>query len=120
MLTWLTVAVLLAVAVLAGFALWYLVRDRLIDDWMLLVAAAVELGLLVQAVVGAVRSGAVDDAAERATFLAYALTLPIIPPVTAYVAIKEKTRWAMGVILAGAFTIAVMTGRLDQIWSAHA
>lgn len=120
MLTWLTVAVLVAVAVLAGFALWNLVRDRLIDDWMLLVSAVVEVGLVAQAVVAAARSGGVDDAAERATFLAYALTLPIIPPITAYIAIKEKTRWAMGVILAGAFAIAVMTGRLDQIWGAHA
>jgi hypothetical protein len=34
-----------------------------------------------------------------------------------FLAIKEKTRWAMGVIVAGAFAVGVMTGRLQQIWN---
>ena len=48
--------------------------------------------------------------------LAYALTLPIIPPVVVFIALKEKTRWAMGVVIAGAFTVGVMTYRILQIW----
>ncbi len=120
MLSWLTVLVLVAVGLLVLGAAYYTWRDRLIDDRLLLVAAVLELGLIVQAVVGAARVGQVDTGAERATFLAYALSLPVIPPAVTYLAIKEKTRWSMGVIVAGGFAVGVMTGRLAQIWSMHA
>jgi hypothetical protein len=119
-LSWLTVVVLVASAVLALDAGYYAWQDKLIDDRLLLVAAVLELALIVQAVV--VLAGVGDlggGGAEKATFAAYGLTLPFIPPVVAFLAIKEKTRWSMGVIAAGAFAVAVMTGRLGQIWSLH-
>ena len=99
MLVPLTTAVMVAVAALGLVALIYLALDRPVDDGLLLVAALVELGLLVLAVTTAV-----------------ALTLPIIPPVVVFIALKEKTRWAMGVVIAGAFTVGVMTYRILQIW----
>jgi hypothetical protein len=113
----LTVAVYVVaglLAVLAGFYAW---RDRLIDDRLLLTAAVLELALLAQAVLVLANVGEVSGGgSEKATFAAYGLTLPLIPPAVAFVAIKEKTRWAMGVVVAGAFAVAVMTGRLQQIW----
>lgn len=113
----LTVAIFAASAALALAAAFYAWRDRLIDDRLLLVAAVLEVALLVQAVVVLVNVGEVTGAgAEKATFAAYGLTLPLIPPAVAFLAIKEKTRWSMGVIVAGAFAVAVMTGRLQQIW----
>jgi hypothetical protein len=116
----LTVAVYAASAALAVMAGWYAWRDRLIDDRLLLVAGLLELGLLVQAVVVLVTVGDVGGGgAEKATYAAYGLTLPFIPPAVALLAIKEKTRWAMGVIAAGAFAVAIMTGRLQQIWDLH-
>jgi hypothetical protein len=116
----LTIAIYAASAVLALMAGWYAWRDRLIDDRLLLVAGLLELGLLVQAVVVLVTVGDVGGGgAEQATYAAYGLTLPFIPPAVAFLAIKEKTRWAMGVIAAGAFAVAVMTGRLQQIWDLH-
>jgi hypothetical protein len=112
-----TLTVFAASAVLAVAAGLYAWRDRLIDDRLLLVAAVLEVALLVQAVVGVANLGDITgDGAEKATFAAYALTLPLIPPAVAFLAIKEKTRWAMGVIAAGAFAVAIMTGRLQQIW----
>ena len=115
----LTIAVHVAVGVLVVVAGWYLVRDRIVDDGLLLVAALVELGLLVLAVTTAVVHGRVTGTGEGATMLAYALTLPIIPPVVVFIALKEKTRWAMGVVIAGAFTVGVMTYRILQIWQTH-
>ncbi|HEX2704126.1 MAG TPA: hypothetical protein VHM65_00055 [Candidatus Lustribacter sp.] len=120
MLAWLTTVVLLATVALAVVATIRLVRNDLIDDGVLLVAAVLEVGLIAQLVVCATRMSQVSSAAERATFLAYAASLPFIPAGTAFLAIKEKSRWAMGVILVGAFAIGVMTGRLQQIWNLNA
>lgn len=112
----LTTFVMIAVGVLAIMSLGYLAIDRLVDDALLLVTAVVELGLIVLAVAAAVVHGRVSGTGEGATMLAYALTLPILPPIVVFIAIKEKTRWAMGVVLAGAFTVGVMTYRILQIW----
>jgi hypothetical protein len=116
-LSWLTIAILVAAAVLLLVAAFYAVVDRLVDDRLLLVAAVLELALVVQAVVALVNLGGVPgDGGDRATFAAYAVTLPLVPPALALLAIKEKTRWSMGVVAAGAFAITVMTARLEQIW----
>jgi hypothetical protein len=116
----LTVALYVASASLAVMAGWYAWRDRLIDDRLLVVAGLLELGLVVQAVVVLTSVGDVGGGgAEQATYAAYGLTLPFVPPAVAFLAIKEKTRWAMGVVVAGAFAVAIMTGRLQQIWDLH-
>lgn len=114
----LTVAVFVAAVVLLVVAGWYAVRERLVDDRLLLVAAVLELGLLVQVVVALVHVGeVVGGGGEKATFAAYAVTLPFVPPAAVFLALKEKTRWAMGVVVVGAFGVAVMTARLQQIWN---
>lgn len=119
MLVPLTTLVLVAVGVLGVLALAYLIIDRLVDDLMLLTTAVVELLLLALVVGSAIAMGQVEGDGEGATMLAYALTLPILPPIVVFIALKEKTRWAMGVVLAGAFTVGVMTYRILQIWQTH-
>jgi hypothetical protein len=114
----LTVVVLVAAVLLMGLAGWYAAGGRLVDDRLLLVAAVLELGLLVQLVVGLAHLRTVPGGgAEQATFVAYAVTLPFVPPAAVFLALKEKTRWAMGVVVVGAFAAAVMTARLQQIWN---
>ena len=115
----LTYAVVGAATLLCVLSIGYAVLDRLIDDWLLGVAALVELGLLVLLVVGLIGMDRIDDSAERATFVAYLVTLPVIPVGTAFFAIKEKSRWAMGSIAVGGFAVAVMTARLLQIWGMY-
>ena len=107
-------------AVLLAMAGWYAARDRLFDDRLLAVAGVVEIALLVQLVTGLIGLGRVAGTAERATFVAYLLTLPVIPVMTAFFAIKEKTRWSMGAVAVGAFGVVVMVVRLQQIWGGHA
>ena len=109
----------LSVLLLAA-AGWYAARDRLLDDWLLGAVLLLEVGLLVQLVRGLVVMGEIGDAGERATFAAYLLTLPVVPLGTAFLALKEKTRWAMGAVAVGAFGIFVMVARLQQIWGLHA
>lgn len=116
----LTVAVLAASLALMLLAGWYAVRSMLLDDRLLLTAALLEIGLVVQLVVALAHLGRVPgSAAERATFAAYAITLPFVPPAAVFLALKEKTRWSMVVVAVGAFAAAVMTARLQQIWSMH-
>lgn len=113
-LSWVVIGSSLLALVLAGFYAW---RDRLFDDGLLALLAVAEVAVLAQ--VGVVLAHVGDLRAEKATFLAYALTLPFVPPATAYLAIKEKTRWAMATVAVGAFAVAVMTVRLGQIWGLH-
>lgn len=99
-------------------ALGYAWRDRLIDDPLLIAVALVELAVIVQAVIALVRIGSLET--EKATFAAYALTLPFVPPFAAWLAIKEKSRWAMASIAIGAGSVAIMTYRMHQIWTLYA
>ena len=112
-LTIVVCAASLVLMVLAGF---YAYRDRLIDDLLLGFAAVVLLGTVVQLVIGLARMSSIDEGSELATFAAYLVSLPFIPLMTTFLAIKEKTRWAMGSIAVGAFAVLVMTARLQQIW----
>lgn len=100
-------------------AVYYAVRDKLIDDRLLAVAGLLELGLLVQLVAGLIGIGHIADSTEKATFVAYLVSLPVIPLGTAFLALKEKSRWAMGSLAVGAFAVAVMTARLLQIWNMY-
>ena len=107
-------------ALLFLVAVVYAWRDRLIDDRLLLLLGLIELGLVVQLVVGLMGLSDVGDETERATFAAYLVSLPLIPLGTGLLAIKEKTRWAMGSLAVGAFAVAVMTARCLQIWTMNA
>ncbi|MBM6400243.1 hypothetical protein [Phycicoccus sonneratiae] len=120
MIAWLTYVVVGLSVLLCLAAVWYAVRDRLIDDRLLVVAGLLELALVVLLVTGLVGLGHITDSAERATFVAYLVSLPVIPPGTAFLAIKEKSRWAMGSIAVGAFAVGVMSARLLQIWMSYA
>lgn len=115
----LTVIVCAASLVLMVLAGVFAYRDRLINDLLLGVAVVVFIGTIVQGVIGLVRMSAIEDGSALATFVAYLLTLPFVPLMTTYLAIKDKSRWAMGSIAVGAFAVFVMTARLQQIWNLH-
>jgi hypothetical protein len=112
----LTVAVLAACAVLLLLAAHHLWWDRLIDDPIIILSALIEVGLVVQLVIGLAQSGSIRDGAERATYIAYLFTVLVVLPVTVFIAIKERSRWAMGVVLGGAVVVAILVARILQIW----
>lgn len=115
-LTWGIVAGSALLMLLAGA---YAARDRLFDDLLLGLVALLEVAVLVQAYQGLTSMSAIGDPDERATFAAYVLTLPVVPLGTGFLALKEKTRWAMGALAVGAFAVAVMSIRCQQIWDLH-
>jgi len=118
-LLWLTLALSGLSVLLLLAAGWYAARDRLIDDVLLGASAVLVVGLVVQLVRGLTVMGAITDASERATFVAYLVTLPFVPVATAFLAIKEKSRWSMGALAVGAFGVFVMVVRIQQIWELH-
>lgn len=118
MFPWLTTVLYVSSAVLAVLAIWGIVRDAVLDDRMLAALAVMELALLAQAVVGMAQGLSRPGEWEQAVFFAYVLSVPFVPPLAGFLALKEKTRWGMGVLLLAAGVVAVFVVRLAQIWGA--
>jgi hypothetical protein len=82
------------------------------------VLGALELALVAQVVVGLVQGIGRSTDYEKAVFFAYLLTVPFISPVAVFLALKEKTRSSMLVVLGSAVVVGVLVARLVQIWNA--
>ncbi|MBP2706691.1 hypothetical protein JOL79_23055 [Microbispora sp. RL4-1S] len=106
-----------AALLLALVAVVTAVRDRPMGPVLLAGLAVLEVALLVQAGLALAKIGQVGD---KATFVGYLLGVVVIPPAAVWWGRAERTRWGPGVIAVAAFTVAVMTGRLLQIWNAGA
>ena len=111
--TWAVVALCTVTVIVAGI---YARSDRLMDDWLLGLVAVVEAAVVVQVVRGLTDLSHVANDSERLTLVAYLVSLPVVPVGTAFLAIKEKSRWSMAAIAVGAFAVAVMMLRCQQIW----
>jgi hypothetical protein len=115
---WLTVLVLGSAAVLGIVAVVYALTRRIVDDRMLIVLAVLEIALLAQVFVGLGQGLQRTTDFEKAVFFAYLLTVPFIAPVAVFLALKEKTRSSMLVVLGSALVVGVLVARLVQIWGA--
>ena len=116
-LLWLAVA---GCAVVAGWALWFVIRDRAVILKQLFAAAGVEAVILVQAVVAGVLQAAQDRAVDGPLFWGYLITAAIVLPIAAVWAFAERTKWSSVVLAVAAVTVAFLQWRLWQIWGAAA
>lgn len=82
--------------------------------------AVLEVGLLVQAVVGVVQLLGLDREIDRLSFVGYLVGPPLILPVAVVWSAAERTRWSAGVLAVACFSVPVMVVRLGQIWAGHA
>lgn len=87
--------------------------------WLYGLVALLEVGLLVQLVVGIVQLSTDDRQVETATFIGYLLTALLVPPIAAFWALLERTRWGPVVMVVGCLTVPVLIVRLRQVWEAH-
>jgi hypothetical protein len=87
----------MGMVLLAGFAL-------------LEVAVLVQLGFVIAAVAGGEGPG------EQATLWGYLAGVVVIPPAGVFLALAERSRWGPAILAVAGFAVAVMTGRLLQIW----
>lgn len=104
-------------AVLVVIAAYYLLREKLVDDLLLLASAILEVGLVVQLVVGLVQLGRAHGRVSAPIFVAYLFAILIVMPGAMLLALKERTRWGMVTVMSGALITAVLIARLQQIWS---
>lgn len=111
---------LLAVALclaLAGWAAWFAARDRPVILRQLFGAGAVEVVLVVQAVVAGVLQARGHEV-DGALFWGYLLTAALLLPIAAVWAFAERTRWSSVVLCVASLTVAFLLWRLWVIWGA--
>jgi hypothetical protein len=119
--------VLTVVALLTGLgALAMVIADRPLvlgskpTTALLVPLALLEVGLLVQAVVGVVRLNGTDREIDGLTFVGYLFGPVVIVPVALVWGLSERTRFGPAVLLVGCLSVPVMILRLTQIWAGHA
>jgi hypothetical protein len=113
-------ATVLDIAAVAG-ALWSFVLLLLKRPAGLLVLLGflglIELGLLVQAVLGLVALAGDHRPIESVTFVCYLIGSLLILPAAAWWARTEKSRWGVGVLLVACLVVPVMILRMNQVWA---
>lgn len=114
-----TVAYGLAIVALvpALWALAYTTIDRRVDDPLFYTVALVELALVVQLVGGSIALARTDRPVDGVTFVAYLVTVVLVPPAAAVWGIAEKSRWGTAVLAVGMLTTSVLCVRLLDIWT---
>jgi hypothetical protein len=83
------------------------------------VVALLELGLLVQAVVGLVNLFTTDRQVDGLSFVGYLIGALVVAPLAAFWSLTERSRWGPGVLVIGCLAVPVMILRLGAIWGTH-
>ncbi|MEU0568655.1 hypothetical protein ABZ297_25200 [Nonomuraea sp. NPDC005983] len=105
---------------LAVASLVVAIRNRPMGMVLLVGFAVLEVAVLVQAgfVIAAVAGG--QGPADKVTLFGYVGGQIVIPPAGVVLALAERSRWGSAILVVAGFAIAVMTGRLLQIWQGGA
>lgn len=102
-------------------ALWLIVLiglDRLPDDPVYAALGLVEVGVVVQLVVGLVMVfGGLHDGVNLAAYVGYLVGALLILPVAVLWSLGERTRAGTGVLLVGVILIPALCLRLHELWS---
>lgn len=78
-----------------------------------------ELGLLVQAIIGIVQLAGTDRQLSGVTFVGYLVAPVLILPVAFVWGASDRSRWSGGVVLVACMSVPVMIVRMQQIWAGH-
>jgi len=116
----LTAALLLGALGLAVAALVWAALDRPVRLGHLVAGAAVEVVLLVQAIIAIGKIAGGNRPASVATFVAYAVGSLVVLPLGVLWALEERTRWSAVVLAIAAVTVAVIVVRMDVVWDTRA
>jgi len=78
--------------------------------------ATAEVAALVQVLVAIVQAVRGERPNEVVTFIGYALTSVLVPPMGALWALSDKSRWGTAAAGVAALVLAVLTVRMQQVW----
>jgi hypothetical protein len=113
----LAVVVIVGALAVAGMCAVTAARNQPTDDPHLYTIAAVELVLLGQVIISAVKLAGGDRPEEFGTFLAYLVLVPFVLPIGFFLSLVERTRWGSLILGAAALTLAILVVRLQDLWS---
>lgn len=117
-MTELTAYGLSALALIAGaYAGWLTYRQQTFSNLLFYAIALLELLLIAQLVGGCVALARTTRDVEGATFVAYLITVVVVPVAAVLWGIADKTRWGTGVVVVGMVTVAALCVRLLDIWT---
>jgi hypothetical protein len=112
------VTVIIIVSLLAaGWCALAVARDRFIDLSHLVALVVVQVAVLVQAVLALVRMGGGARPVELATFVGYLATAVLVMPLAVMLSFMERTRWGSVIVAVAALVVAILTVRLQQVWT---
>ena len=101
-------------------ALWLIVLitlDRLPSDFVYAALGLIEVGVVVQLVVGVVMVFGNHDGVNVAAYVGYLVGALFILPVAVLWSLGERTRAGTGVLLVGVIVIPALCLRLHDLWS---
>jgi hypothetical protein len=113
----LATATIIASLGVALFCLVACLRDRWLGVIHMAAVALLELALLAQTTIVAVRIASGDRPSEFVTFLGYLVTSTLFIPLCLGLAWMERTRWGSAIVAGGCAVAAVLTLRLQQVWN---
>ena len=103
---------------LAALAAVYVALDRLTDRFLLGVLALLELGLLVQAVIGIVQVAGDNPGVNAVVFVGYLLGTLLFLPAATFWALGEPSRAGTAALIVVGLVVPVLILRIQQIWTA--
>jgi hypothetical protein len=112
----LATGLILAALACAAWLLGLVVAIRLPGTFTLVLLAVLEVGLLVQAVLGIVNLVRTDSDVSGVSFVGYLVGSLLIIPAATFWALAERTRWGTTVLIVGCLVVPVMIVRMNQIW----
>ncbi|HEV7653479.1 MAG TPA: hypothetical protein VGP36_01920 [Mycobacteriales bacterium] len=107
----------MAVSVLVGLGtIGFALADRRPLTLLAYGLVLVEMAAVIQVLVAIVQAIRGERPHEVATFVGYALTSLLVPPLGALWALSEKTKWGTGAAGVASLVLAVLTLRMKQVW----
>ena len=103
-------------------ALWLVVliiRDVEPDDYLYGALALIEVGLLVQLVLGLIQVAGDHGHVNVAAYVGYLVGSVLVLPIAFVWSIGERTRAGTGVLLVAVVVVPVLFLRLQQLWGAR-
>ena len=94
-----------------------IVLDRLPGDLLYGVLALLEIGLVVQLVLGLVQVAGDRGDLNVAAYVGYLVGSLLVLPIAFVWSLGERTRSGTGVLLVGVLAVTFLFVRLDQLWS---